>query len=107
MHAGDGGHRAGRSEQMHAGRRQRAVLGDKSVDEGADLGDHRCIGFARDGAPAMALGKSHDADRERDPSLDLRQRRAVARRRRALEPHQLGRAAADVEQDHALRLRID
>ena len=42
--------------------------------------------------------------RQRGPAADLRARRSAARRMVAAEPHDLGRAAADVEQDDAFGL---
>ena len=104
--AGDRRHRAGRAEQMHALDRA-AVLRGEAVDVLRDLRDHRLEAFARDRDAAVTLGQRHDAHRQRNPGFDLRMRRTVLDRRHAAEPHQFRRAAADVEQDHALRRRID
>ena len=84
-----------------------AMLGHEAIEIARDLGDHRGVDFRRDRVSAMALGEGHHADRQRDPGLDLRQRRAAPARRRAVEANQLRGAAADVEQDHAIRLRIE
>ena len=56
---------------------------------------------------AVALRQIHHADRDRHPAQNVRMRRAEFARPGRTEPHQLGRAAADIEQDHALRLRIE
>ena len=55
----------------------------------------------------MALGQSHHAVRHRDPTAHLRQRRSAPHRLRAVEPHDLGGAAADVEQHDAVRFPVD
>ena len=55
----------------------------------------------------MALGERDHADRQRHPGFDLGQRRAAPRRRRPLEANQFRGAAADVEQEHAVGLRVD
>ena len=57
--------------------------------------------------PAVPLGERHHADRQRGPGADFRRGRTAVGRQRAAEQHQFGRAAADVEQDHALGVRID
>ena len=51
------------------------------------------------------LGQRDDAERNRHPRLDAR--RGVRLVRIALDPHQFGRAAADVEQDGAPPLRVE
>jgi len=59
------------------------------------------------GVPAVALGERHHADRQRYPGLDLRQRRTAPAGRRTVEADQLRGATADVEQHHAIGIRID
>ena len=86
---------------------QPSVLGHEAVDEGRDLGDHRRVNPRRHVVPAVALGERHHAERQRHPGPDRRQRRAAPAWRRAFETNQLGGAAADVEQDHGVGLRID
>ena len=83
-----------------------AMLGDEAGEERRHLGDHRLVDLARHRPSAVALGQGHHPDRQRRPGLDLRQRRPALDRHRALEPHDLGGAAADVEQDHTVGLRI-
>ena len=55
----------------------------------------------------MAFGERHHADRKRNPPANLRQRRASSARLPTTEPDQLGRAAADVEQDDAFGRGVD
>ena len=64
-----------------------AVLGGEAIDVDRDLGDHRLEQLAAHRDAAVALGQRHDADRDRDPGVDLRMRRAIAGRARS------GRAA--------------
>ena len=51
------------------------------------------------------LGERDDAERDRHPRLDPRRR--VLLGGIALDPDQLGRAAADIEQDRAAPLRVE
>ena len=55
----------------------------------------------------MALGEGDHANRQRHPGLDLGEWRAAPRGRRTLEADQFRGAAADVEQEHAIGLRVD
>jgi hypothetical protein len=74
---------------VHAIHLRTAVLGDKAIDVDRDLRDHGLVDLAGDGMAAVTFGQRHHADRDRDPGLDLRQRRATPRSARAAEPHQL------------------
>ena len=76
-----------------------AVLGGERRHMLRDLLHHAGIGVYRDVAAAEMLGERHDAERDRHPGLDPR--RCVLLGGIALDPHQFGRAAADVEQDGA------
>ena len=67
-----------------------AVFGHEAVDIDRDLRNHRLVNRGRHRVATMTFGERHDPDRNRDPSLDLRQRRSAARGGRAAEPHQLG-----------------
>jgi hypothetical protein len=103
--ARDRGHRARRAEHVQAV--DAAIRGGEAIDVGRDFLDHGRKQFAAHGHAAVALGKRHHADRDRGPGANLRVRRAIARGQRRAEQHQLGGAAADVEQDDALGMRID
>ena len=91
---------------MHAGEIA-AVLGRELADPLRHLGDHRLEHRAGDRVAAMPLGQRHHAERDRYPALDGGLGRPAPRRRAAPEPHQLGGAAADVEQDDALGVGVD
>ena len=83
------------------------MLGEEPVEQRGDLGDHCRIDLARDQVSAVALGERDHADRKRHPGLDPGHRRTAPRRRRPLEADQFRGAAADVEQEHAIGLRVD
>ena len=103
--AGNRGHRARGAEQMQALRA--AVLGGEAIHMDRDLGDHRLELLAAYGDAAVTFGECHDTDRNRNPGVDRRVWRAMPGGAAAAEPHQLRRAAADIEQDHAVGRRID
>ena len=92
---------------MHAAQAGAGVLARERLDHGRHVVHHRRVGRGRHGLSAIALGQRHDAERQRDPAADLRQRRSAAALLRAVEPHQLRGAAADIEQHRAFGLRID
>ena len=56
---------------------------------------------------AVALRQRDNAHGQRHPGFDLGQRRSAPAGRRAVEQDQLRGAAADIEQDHSVGLRID
>ena len=105
-HAGDRRDRAGRAEHVKIGEIA-AVRVCELLHERGDLVDHRVIDVARHRGAAVTLGERDDADRQRGPADDLRLRRSAASAVRPAEPHQLGRAAADIEQDDAASGRIE
>ena len=83
------------------------MVGREFFDRGGDIVDHRVVDFARHHGAAVALGKSNDTDRQRRPADDVGLRRPAATTVRPAKPHQLGRSAANVEQDDACRGRIE
>ena len=83
----------------------RAVLGGERRHILRDFAHHPRIGFDRDVTSAEMLGQSDDAERDRHPRLDPRRR--VLFGGVALDPDQLGRAAADIEQDGAPPLYVE
>ena len=74
--------------------------------EFGNLLDHALEVLRRDIDAAVALGQRHHADGQRIPGADALARVGEGMRRLAVEPGDLGRAAADVEDDHRLRLGI-
>ena len=82
-----------------------AVFGGERRDILRDLLDHVRVGFRRDVPAAKMLGQRDDAERDRHPGLDAR--RGVRLVRIALDPHQFGGTAADIEQDGAAPLGIE
>ena len=85
-------------------RRDRAVLGRERRTYCATSSTIARIGLRRDFVSAEMFGNRHDAERNRHPSLDCGARPAHPV---ALDPHQFGGAAADVEQDGAAPLGIE
>ena len=83
-----------------------AVRDRELLHERGDLVHHRVIDVARHRGAAVTFGERDDADRQRGPADDLRLRRSAASAVRPAEPHQLGRAAADIEQDDAASGRV-
>ena len=68
--------------------------------------DHALEALAGHVDATMALGQGHDADGQRIPCPDALARIGEGMRRLAVEPGDLGGAAADVEHDDRFRLRV-
>ena len=98
MDAGQRRHGARGAEQVHAVE-VAAMLGRERRDVAGNLLHHARIGFLRHVAAAVMLRQCHHAERDRHPALDAWLTWLAAGI--ALDPHQLGRAAADIEQDGA------
>ena len=67
---------------------------------------HALEGLRGDLAVAVPLGQRHDPDGQGIPGADALARIGRRVRRDAVEPGDLRRAAADVEDDHRLRIRV-
>ncbi len=70
------------------------------------LGDHRAVDRVRHLDAAEPLGKGDDAERQRHRAEDLQPALRLARRRLP-QPDDLGRAAADVEDDRVGDARVE
>ena len=105
MHAGDRRHRARGAEQVEAA--ATLAAGDARGEGAERIGDaarHRGEDFRRDLVAAEFLGQRDDAEAQRLPAPACR-RTATPSRRAAVEPDDLRRAAADVEQHDRLGAR--
>ncbi len=101
---GDG---AGAAEHLHLAALDAArdmVARLESRQRVADLAQHGGIGLLGDGAAVVAVAERHDAMGQRDVVEHLRRMARVARQ---AQPHQLGRAAADVEDDGEGRAAVE
>src|SRR5262249_47576267 len=107
MHASNCRHRTRRSEHVNAVCSVSTVFAHEWRDKRGDLLHHRLVTFTTDSNAAIALGQRHHAVRDRGPTADLRQGWSSAALLRASKPHYLRRAAADIEQNRAISLRID
>ena len=107
VHARDRRHRAGRSEHVNSGRSTSAVLAHEGREQRCDFDDHRFVTLPGHSDPAVSLGKRDDAVRQRNPAANLRQRRTPTPFLRARQPYDFRRAAADIEQDGTVGLRVD
>ena len=106
MDAGNGGYGSRCAEQVHVIAFESAMRGHEAIHQGGNFGNHCHVDFARDLMSAMTLRERDHADRQRSPAFDPRQWRPAPRRRRTLEPDELRRAAANVEQHDRVGARI-
>ena len=106
MHPGQGRHCAGTAEHLDlagADLAADAVLALEGLKCGLGLGDHGAVDRRRHLDAAKPLGEGDDAERQGDRAEDLRHTVAGAM---PAQPHDLGRAAADIEDERVRNARM-
>ena len=104
--------RAGSAEHMNIARGDRAIerVGfGKGSQHFADFTDHGLEQIRCDVTPAVAFTGVNDADGQRHPTTDAIGHASASSTAsgRQVDPHQLGRAATDIEQNDAAGAWID